>query len=853
MRRAIARHAVLPDIPAGYPLDERRAWASLVVPEATTNLFTNPSFELGTAGWTASGGVLLVTEGGNEIVTEGGDNLVAGSEATLTQSATQQVRGAYCAELTLGVGDTDASITGGGFTPTITAQYAFSAHVRRPGGGAIRASDVRLIANGQSLVPTLLEYVGNGWWRIGVVFVATTTDALGVLVLGVAGDTWHIDACQVEAKGYHTTYCDGDELGLLPFESPAPFRWNGSPHASTATRSATTRAGGRVRNLSAYGLTVVTVVGLGMLPVANVATPLGNAPGSLYQTTEEEARTFTLGGRFQAADPGRLARYRGALRADLNAARTGVPQPVRLILQMSEDDRAIGDQVYADCSYAGGLEGQQTGLYAEDVSIQFEQWQPSLASVASRGAALTGSTGEGTINNSLIERLESGRYRLPSPVGGGTPTALLYARDGTLYAGFSAAGTYGWIARWNGSSWSAMGTGLNGQPDTIVEGVDGTIYVGGNFTSAGGVANTTYAARWNGSAWLAMGTGLNGRCRAMCVLRSGLVAAVGDFTTADGLSSVRFGAYTPGADGWSGGSAPFSTGLNATGRALVADYSGNNTFYVGGDFTTADGVTVNRVARFNGTTFTSLGGGTASSVNALVIGPDTYLYAGGAFTAIGGVSANRVARWNGSQWQPLGDGAGGTVNTLAFDLSGILWIGGNTITSTGVQVLRWNGSAYLLIDLLAGNATVTAIAVARDGRIGIGGPDSSAQSTEQVAPAGLTAETPYIVRLRNTSASLNSGAGFRVIASDRGEYSASYGAGAGETLTVRGDDGPTISSSNIGDRVPGVRDGSSVQALRVAPSGDVMRVLVSANDTFDAALYYYPRLLSLDDTVPGGL
>lgn len=827
MTRPFATHTTLPSVATGYPLNERRPWVGLVVPEATTNLWLNPSFETGTA---------------NVTVTSNG------AGGGLARSSAQQCRGAYSAALTIGTGGTFVQAVGPAVTVGVT--YALSAHVRAPGGRPLRAADALAVTNGATGPWARREYVGNGWWRCWVVFRATATTAPGVRVVGTPGQVFYLDAVQLEAKGYVTTYCDGDEQGLLPFESPAPFRWDGTPHASTSTRSAATRAGGRVRGLDAYGLTLVSLQGLGAGPVTNVATPLGNADGSVYQTTERDARVFTLGGRFQASGPGLLARHRGALRVDLAADKTGVAQPVRLVLQKYDGDEAIGDQVYADCSYAGGLEGNDASRYAEDVAIQFEQWQPALQRVASWGQALAGFTSEGGVQNGLVERLDTGRYRLPSSVGGaGTPTCLLYARDGTLYAGFSAAGTFGFIARWNGSAWSAMGTGLNAQPDAIIEAPDGSLYVLGNFTSAGGVANTTYAARWTGSAWQALSTGLNGRARAGALRRDGTLIVVGDFTTAGGAAAVRFTAYSPVSGLWSGGVAPFSTGLNATGRAVAVDLS-DDTIYVGGDFTTADGVAANRVARLAGATFAPLGAGMDNSVNALVVGPDTYLYAGGAFTTAGGVSASRIARWNRSQWAPLGAGVG-TVNALAFDLAGLLWVVGTGFavsSGSSLNAFRWNGSAYLLVDVLITSGNIAAVAVARDGRVALGGGfgGSTAFSAEQVTPRGETTLTPYVVRLTGV------GQTPYLLSNGREVYSADgYATAATEVLTIRGGDGPTLLSSIIGDRVYGVRDGSAVAALQAAPD-DTVRVLVAlaGGASVDAAIYAYPRLLSLDDATP---
>jgi hypothetical protein len=62
------------------------------------------------------------------------------------------------------------------------------------------------------------------------------------------------------------------------------------------------------------------------------------------------------------------------------------------------------------------------------------------------------------------------------------------------------------IARWNGTQWSALGSGINGSVYAIaVSGSD--VYVAGSFSMAGGVPAKN-VARWNGSAWSALGAGL---------------------------------------------------------------------------------------------------------------------------------------------------------------------------------------------------------------------------------------------------------------------------------------------------------------------------------------------------------
>src|SRR5207245_739551 len=73
-------------------------------------------------------------------------------------------------------------------------------------------------------------------------------------------------------------------------------------------------------------------------------------------------------------------------------------------------------------------------------------------------------------------------------------------------AGGSAANR---MAKWNGSGWSALGSGLDEQVNELaVSG--GDVYAGGWFTTAGGSA-ANRVGKWNGSSWSAVGSGI-GSC-----------------------------------------------------------------------------------------------------------------------------------------------------------------------------------------------------------------------------------------------------------------------------------------------------------------------------------------------------
>jgi hypothetical protein len=68
------------------------------------------------------------------------------------------------------------------------------------------------------------------------------------------------------------------------------------------------------------------------------------------------------------------------------------------------------------------------------------------------------------------------------------------------------------VARWDGTQWQALGTGIGGLPSPIVYAL--TVYnddliVGGYFTQAGG-EDAHWIAQWDGRTWSALGTGIDG-------------------------------------------------------------------------------------------------------------------------------------------------------------------------------------------------------------------------------------------------------------------------------------------------------------------------------------------------------
>ncbi|MGA2747387.1 MAG: hypothetical protein ABSG59_01315 [Verrucomicrobiota bacterium] len=289
--------------------------------------------------------------------------------------------------------------------------------------------------------------------------------------------------------------------------------------------------------------------------------------------------------------------------------------------------------------------------------------------------------------------------------GYSSPVYALAVSGTNLYAGgsFNTAGGVAAnnVALWNGSAWSALGSGMNGAVYALT--VSGTtLYAGGDFTTADGVA-ANYIAAWNGITWSALGSGMGGGSAyiepEVCALAaSGTnVYAGGLFTTAGGVPANYIAAWNGNA--WSA----LGSGMNTFVYALAAN--GTN-LYAGGEFQAAGGVGAEFVAAWNGSTWSALGLGTAGTLGALAVN-GTNLYAGGLFYVAGGASVHFIAAWNGSAWSALGSGMNNGVSSLAVS-GGTLYAGGGFVTAGGVTVnsiAAWNGNAWSALGSgLTGNA-----------------------------------------------------------------------------------------------------------------------------------------------------
>lgn len=241
------------------------------------------------------------------------------------------------------------------------------------------------------------------------------------------------------------------------------------------------------------------------------------------------------------------------------------------------------------------------------------------------------------------------------------------------------------IARWDGAAWSPLGTGIinsTSQPragDVRALAVlpNGELVAGGSFTVAGGTT-ARYIASWNGSAWSPVGTGFNSTVYALTVLPGGRLVAGGEFGTAGSVSVSRVAQW----DGtsWSALGAGVSVPLVGTfDRVAALATLPDGTLVAGGEFATAGGAPANGIARWNGSAWSTFGSGLNGAPEAFGVLPDGRLAMAGSFSIAGGMAAGclaRVAPTCPAQVVPAGAGCAGTGGAMVLTAPGLPWLGG---------------------------------------------------------------------------------------------------------------------------------------------------------------------------------
>jgi hypothetical protein len=473
---------------------------------------------------------------------------------------------------------------------------------------------------------------------------------------------------------------------------------------------------------------------------------------------------------------------------------------------------AVGGTAATNVARWNGSSWQALGSGVDD-RVLGVRWQPDGSLVATglfRQAGSLPAEGIARWDGTTWSALGTG---IPMAAVGNSPltpavrTALPLTNGDLLVGGqFTVAGntTVANLARFDGSSWSAIGSGSNGPVRAMLALPDGDLVAAGSFSAIGPGTAADRIARRTAGIWSPLGTLPNGSITSLAITGTGELLAAGRFDLGGGTSTTLLrragttwaplgtpptgfaqvvrvlangdvllgGMLQPTASSpwvglvrWHGGS--WSTvplpapGIGILGRVNDVRELPN------GDLVVAfqAGVLLPQaiVSRWNGAAWSPLGapftssGSSSAAVTALLVTPSGSIVAGGNFIASGSTPLAHIARWDGSAWQPLGAGLGPAgqlfvgVRGITALPNGDLVVGGSFATAGGNpagSLARWDGASWSNLGNLAPTGLADLLPQWLDsGSLVVGGTFAglggvvSAHLAEMAAPCPATANT----------------------------------------------------------------------------------------------------------------
>lgn len=233
------------------------------------------------------------------------------------------------------------------------------------------------------------------------------------------------------------------------------------------------------------------------------------------------------------------------------------------------------------------------------------------------------------------------------------------------------------------AQWNAVGNGCNNIIKSLAaHPAQNKLYAGGNFNSPG-----NYIAIWDGNTWSTTGNGMDEHIDALMHFNGDIIAG-GDFSDADGVSVQYFAKYNGSV--WS----PVTT-IYPDSFVLALTNDGTN-IYAGGMFKKCGADTnCKRIAKWDGNNWSPLGKGLKASVYAMCTFNGN-IVAAGEFKYADTMTVNYVAMWDGVKWNKLGAGFDNYVKSLAV-YNNELYAGGVFLNSGSTPtklIAKWNGTSW---------------------------------------------------------------------------------------------------------------------------------------------------------------
>ena len=310
------------------------------------------------------------------------------------------------------------------------------------------------------------------------------------------------------------------------------------------------------------------------------------------------------------------------------------------------------------------------------------------------------------------------------------------------------------IARWDGTKWDSLGTGIEGADPFALDNTfafsryKNKLYIGGVFSSLGD-KQAKGLGTWDGTNWDTLKvqpfkkTTYNYNVVSTAIINNELYFG-GFFDSINNIPSRSFGKWNdtiltpigvPAAllgevmigticeykgyiyVGGNFGTALFphdtiqcimrydganwssvGGGMKGGTTTVFSMVVYNNELYVAGNFNRSSGNVGDEIQKWDGTTWSGVGGGIAGGyLTKLLVGKDNKLYALGGFDHAGGIPANMVATWDGTNWCSLSGNFDNILETGCFYHDSLAIGGGFHIIDGDTMnfISRWIGGAYL--------------------------------------------------------------------------------------------------------------------------------------------------------------
>ena len=216
----------------------------------------------------------------------------------------------------------------------------------------------------------------------------------------------------------------------------------------------------------------------------------------------------------------------------------------------------------------------------------------------------------------------------------------------------------------------------------VKDSLTGDIYAAGSFLFAG-ITYSPNVARWDGTSWHAMSTGLSSRVTKLIFYHNELYA---------------FGYFGYAGSNWVGRAAkwngttwqPFGTGFSGPVNDAIVF---NNELYASGDFTSVNGVSANYIAKYNGTTWSPVGDNLLDASTIQMVAFNNTLIAASDYSYLFQAFDNSTCAYldSNNQWQEMDITYSGGCNSMIVHNNDLFL---SYYDFQGTLIFKWDGIQF---------------------------------------------------------------------------------------------------------------------------------------------------------------